>query len=680
MYNYFHFSRSPKFWQHLILLILIILLFNRSAFSQLAPVNAPTGGFRIDGDLIAGTPTANQGDWLEGTSGGYVFYNNGTPVSADHSKLMRDPYHSTGDDVFAGSSFSENPNSWRWATASAANKTDINNGMYHIASDGTQKWVIMGGDREANTGTSYIDFEFYQGYLTKNNNGSFTSLSADSTSLSATNGRSVGDFVLSMEYTNGGATATVHYYRWDLSAGSYRYVEYNVPNGTGGSLAFGASNTTTTSTPLGAFGLSSYAPYLFVEAAVNVDAILSAINPCDQINIKTVFIKTKASDSYNAALKDFISPIPVNFVFGRETFSYPIGTYYNCGTLTPTFTGTGTFSASPSTGLSLNATTGVIDLSASTPGTYVITYTYNAGGGCTMPAEDTIIISALPAPAKVSNQTLCSGSATNAVTFSASLTPVSFSWTNDQTSIGLSGSGTGNIASFTATNSGSSSVTATVTYTPNYTTNGATCAGPSDYFTIKVNPLPATASVRITEPGICGPATGTVTVTSPKGSGYWYNNNGGTWQTDTVFSGIAAGAGYHILVKDENGCISSDDAACDQAASATAQRTSERKASPASTREVNTFTIKESNDKNVSIKVYPNPFQSRVRFEVNVQETGYGTLEIFNMMGQKVKTVYAGQLNKGLQYFSAELPAGTHQLIYTLQTETEKMSGKLIRE
>ena len=658
------------------LLTTYIFIFTTPVFAQLASVTPPVGGFRIDGNLIAGTPTANEGDWLEGTSGGYVFFNNGIAVNPTHSQLIRDAYHSNGDDAFTGSSFSQNPNLWKWTNASVANKTDIHNGMYHIASDGIQKWVIMGGDREVNTGTSYIDFEFYQGYMTKNSNGSFTSLSTDSTSLSTTNGRTVGDFVLSMEYTNGGAIATVHYYRWELSAGTYRYVEYNIPNGTSGSLAFGASNNTTISTPLGAFGLSTYQPYLFVEAAVNVDAILSAINPCDQISIKTVFIKTKASDAYNAALKDFITPIPVNFVFGRETFNYPSGPFYNCGTITPTFTGTGTFAANPSTGLSINATTGVINLSSSTPGTYKINYTYNAGGGCTMPAEDTIIITALPAPAKLSNQSLCSGATTSAVSFSSSLKPVSFSWTNDLTSIGLAGSGTGNIAEFTATNSGTSAVIGTITYTPNYTTNGATCAGPSDYFTITVKAKPSVASVRLTEPSICGPSTGTVTVTAPKGSGYLYNNNGGTWQTDTVFSGIAAGSGYHILVKDENGCIASDDTECKAATAATSQKN----ANPVATREVNTFTIKESKDKNVSIKVHPNPFQSRVQFEVNVQEAGHGTLEIFNMMGQKIKTVYAGQLNKGVQYFTTEMPAGTHQLIYTLQTENERMSGKMIRE
>jgi hypothetical protein len=50
------------------------------------------------------------------------------------------------------------------------------------------------------------------------------------------------------------------------------------------------------------------------------------------------------------------------------------------------------------------------------------------------------------------------------------------------------------------------------------------------------------------------------------------------------------------------------------------------------------------------------------------------------MTGQKIKTIYAGQLNKGLQYFSAIVPPGTHQLVYILRTGEEKISGSVIRE
>ncbi|MET0242856.1 MAG: hypothetical protein ABW174_05290, partial [Flavitalea sp.] len=69
-----------------------------------------------------------------------------------------------------------------------------------------------------------------------------------------------------------------------------------------------------------------------------------------------------------------INPLPV------ATISYPGTTYCANGTITVTQTGTpgGTYSASPA-GLSINASTGEINLAASTPGTYTITYSFNDG-------------------------------------------------------------------------------------------------------------------------------------------------------------------------------------------------------------------------------------------------------------------------------------------------------------
>ncbi|MGZ8545484.1 MAG: T9SS type B sorting domain-containing protein [Flavisolibacter sp.] len=61
----------------------------------------------------------------------------------------------------------------------------------------------------------------------------------------------------------------------------------------------------------------------------------------------------------------------------------------------------------------------------------------------------------------------------------------SFSWTNSNPAIGLSASGTGNVPSFTAVNSGSVPVVATITITP--TING--CAGTPYTYTITINAL-----------------------------------------------------------------------------------------------------------------------------------------------------------------------------------------------
>jgi hypothetical protein len=93
------------------------------------------------------------------------------------------------------------------------------------------------------------------------------------------------------------------------------------------------------------------------------------------------------------------------------SFSYP-GTPYctNMGNATPTFTGTtgGVFAST--TGLSLNASTGIVDLGASTPGTYTVTYTIAAAGGCpAVVTSATIVIRQAPVPTATSNSPVCDG-------------------------------------------------------------------------------------------------------------------------------------------------------------------------------------------------------------------------------------------------------------------------------
>jgi gliding motility-associated-like protein len=62
---------------------------------------------------------------------------------------------------------------------------------------------------------------------------------------------------------------------------------------------------------------------------------------------------------------------------------------------------------------------------------------------------------------------------------------VIFNWTNSNTSIGLSASGTGNIPSFTAINKGSITIKGTITITPVY--NG--CPGAAKTYVVTVIPL-----------------------------------------------------------------------------------------------------------------------------------------------------------------------------------------------
>ena len=90
----------------------------------------------------------------------------------------------------------------------------------------------------------------------------------------------------------------------------------------------------------------------------------------------------------------------------------------------------------------------------------------------------------------VSSQVVCNGDVTTAINFSTTATggTVVYNWTNDNTAVGLVGSGTGDIASFTATNTTNAPITAHITVIPSFTDVSTSCDGTPVSFTIIVNP------------------------------------------------------------------------------------------------------------------------------------------------------------------------------------------------
>lgn len=158
----------------------------------------------------------------------------------------------------------------------------------------------------------------------------------------------------------------------------------------------------------------------------------------------------------------------------------------------------------------------------SIPGTYNVTLNVTVPGGCNGSALHPITIYPTPDVVQPPDQTLCNGVTTNAVNFTGSLANTVFNWTNDNISIGLPASGTGNIAAFTAINTGNVPVTATITVTPMH----LTCAGTPETFTITVNPAPDV--VQPANQTLCnGAATNAINFSgSVTGSTFnWINNN-----------------------------------------------------------------------------------------------------------------------------------------------------------
>jgi hypothetical protein len=153
------------------------------------------------------------------------------------------------------------------------------------------------------------------------------------------------------------------------------------------------------------------------------------------------------------------------------------------------------------------------------------TFTHN-GVSCSGPAETfTITVNPTPVLNSITSQTVCNNQATVAVSFSAS-GATTITWTNDLPSIGLGGSGSGNIPSFIATNSSSSAVTATITASSFYTTGIVSCPGNTETFTITINPTPTVNAVGnevvcVGEPTTAVTFTGNVVATTYN----WTNSN-----------------------------------------------------------------------------------------------------------------------------------------------------------
>jgi large repetitive protein len=322
------------------LITTLVMVAAMQSHAQITNVINPTGGFHIDGNLISNTPTANVGDWLSGPggTGGFVLSNSGVPADPIKTKHIVDVYNNSADITFTGSKGNADPNDhtkFKWTATNVSNKTDINNANLHISkvSSTDHTWAMFSADRLATNGTTYVDFEFLQNTLVRTADGFFVSNGPHG-------GRTINDFVLTVEYTNGGSVANIVYYSWkQTSPGVYDYVQITPAPSTG----FAFTSSANTSVPYGAFGNLTYINNAFVEGAVDLDAFIgAAINDvCAGLNIKTVFIKSKASASISANLEDLVEPIQLNFGIGFFATASATPILCNGGNSTITVTANG---------------------------------------------------------------------------------------------------------------------------------------------------------------------------------------------------------------------------------------------------------------------------------------------------------------------------------------------------
>ena len=163
--------------------------------------------------------------------------------------------------------------------------------------------------------------------------------------------------------------------------------------------------------------------------------------------------------------------------------------------------------------------------------TITVTPTYtNNGISCIGPDEIFTITIPMGQVNAIANQDLCSGDQSLSIDFSTINTQgtTTYTWTNDNSSIGLSSGATGNIPSFTAINTGDTAQVANIIVTPSYNYSGVICDGPSESFTITVNPgaqVNAIDSQALCDGDISNEVIFTTTNTDGTTTYNWINNN-----------------------------------------------------------------------------------------------------------------------------------------------------------
>ena len=210
-------------------------------------------------------------------------------------------------------------------------------------------------------------------------------------------------------------------------------------------------------------------------------------------------------------------------------------------------------------------------------------------------------------------------------------------------------------------------------------TTPTNCTSTSNSVNVTSVSNPSAPSVTYNPPA-CDATTFSVTVTGVvSGATYTIKNRNGVNISgvlpgnfvvapngdDIVFSNIPAGSGYQVTVQ-VGACLS------------TANSCGQPDPPGARIQSVNQAEV--MIEENATVKAYPNPFNDRVKFVITTPQAGYGSLDVMNMLGQKVKTVYQGLLNAGTQSFEMTLPQSRFStLFYILRVNGKHVTGKLIQ-
>ncbi|RYY98465.1 MAG: hypothetical protein EOO11_07955 [Chitinophagaceae bacterium] len=274
--------------------------------------------------------------------------------------------------------------------------------------------------------------------------------------------------------------------------------------------------------------------------AFNPGVMLDAVAPTDSLTVSASPSATKYTE-FEWVIRATSAAAPGTYTFQADAempavwangaptlvIAEPVLTYAGSpycgatGTASPTNSLAGGTYSAPA-GLSIDPTSGDVDLAASTPGIYTVSYLF-AGSTTTTQIAVRPQVASPTGMATVPNQVFCAG-ANSSIAFTSSIGGLSYNWINSNTAIGLAASGTNDVISFVPQNSGATLVSAQLNV---QATGGTGCYFKPTAFHINVKPTPVLSKNKIFNgQTVCaGTATTPVVFTSSlPGSITWTNN------------------------------------------------------------------------------------------------------------------------------------------------------------
>ncbi len=275
--------------------------------------------FEVHGSLFSGSAPSGflLGDgWAQGATFLGVLDENGLPTKDAFGVPYRasrqvDPNwgnqgHGVDTSVFAGSNknhdlIGSSDSPWGWDIGGGGpQKNDITNAYFHTRADPItgDRWVFVAAETRSINGDSHADFEFNQAgvVVLGETSGQIVGLGPDG-------GRTVNDFLISVDFEQGGEMPVASVRVWNgttfelVSLPDAVFSAANLVN-----IAHGSAGSWKHFTDDGA-ETDVLTRLQLVEAGVNLTALGILVNPCNTNS--TFMVKTRSSSSWTSDLKDF---------------------------------------------------------------------------------------------------------------------------------------------------------------------------------------------------------------------------------------------------------------------------------------------------------------------------------------------------------------------------------------